>query len=99
MRRNKPHSSHVRTAISRSRPRATKARTRRKSPSRGTLSLSDIVELASSTVPPCVCDGKSFVVVGADRALEYFTVECKSCRKTSMFHIKGRKLTMMREID
>jgi hypothetical protein len=39
------------------------------------------------------------VVVGADGALEYFTVRCKSCRKSSMFHIKGRKLTMMQEID
>ena len=49
-------------------------------------------------IPPCACGSTTFALVGGDGGM-YFAVRCKSCRKQSVFRLRGRKLTMLRQID
>jgi hypothetical protein len=49
-------------------------------------------------IPPCKCGVTNFAVVGGDGGM-YFAVQCESCRKEYVFRVRGRKLTMLRQID
>jgi len=49
-------------------------------------------------IPPCNCGGTTFAMVGSDGG-KYFAVQCESCQKQSVFRVRGRKLTMLRQID
>jgi hypothetical protein len=49
-------------------------------------------------IPPCTCGVTKFALVGSDGG-KYFAVQCESCRKQSVFRVRGRKLTMLRQID
>jgi hypothetical protein len=49
-------------------------------------------------IPPCNCGGTDFALVGGDGG-KYFAVRCKSCRKEYVFRVRGRKLTMLRQIN
>jgi hypothetical protein len=49
-------------------------------------------------IPPCACGGTTFALVGGDGGM-YFAVQCESCRKEYVFRVRGRKLTMLRQID
>jgi hypothetical protein len=54
--------------------------------------------LDMSKIPPCACGGTTFALVGSDGG-KYFVVQCESCRKQSVFRVRGWKLTMLRQID
>ena len=54
--------------------------------------------LNKSKIPPCNCGGTTFALVGSDGGM-YFAVQCESCRKEYVFRVRGRKLTMLRQID
>jgi len=49
-------------------------------------------------IPPCACGVTKFALVGSDGG-KYFAVQCESCRKDYVFRLRGRKLTMLRQID
>jgi len=49
-------------------------------------------------IPPCNCGGTTFALVGSDGG-KYFAVQCESCRKEYVFRVRGRTLTMLRQID
>jgi hypothetical protein len=49
-------------------------------------------------IPPCTCGGTNFAVVGSD-GMEYVALQCESCRKDYVSRLRGRKLTMLRQID
>ena len=55
--------------------------------------------LDMSKIPRCECGGTTFAVVGSDGAMEYVALQCESCRKDYVFRVRGRKLTMLRQID
>jgi hypothetical protein len=50
-------------------------------------------------IPPCNCGSTDFALVGSDGAMEYVALQCESCRKDYVFRLRGRKLTMLRQID
>jgi hypothetical protein len=50
-------------------------------------------------IAPCQCGDTTFGVVGSDVAMEYVALQCESCRKDYVFRLRGRKLTMLRQID
>jgi hypothetical protein len=54
--------------------------------------------LDMSKIPRCNCGGTTFAPVGGDGG-KYFAVQCESCRKDYVFRLRGRKLTMLRQID
>jgi hypothetical protein len=49
-------------------------------------------------IPTCMCGGANFAVVGGDGGM-YVALQCESCRKEYVFRLRGRKLTMLRQID
>jgi hypothetical protein len=55
--------------------------------------------LDMSKIPRCACGGTTFALVGGDGAMVYFAVRCESCGKEYVFRVRGRKLTMLRQID
>jgi hypothetical protein len=55
--------------------------------------------LDMSKIPRCNCGGTNFAPVGSDGAMEYVALQCESCCKEYVFRVRGRKLTMLRQID
>ena len=55
-------------------------------------------KLDLSKIPTCMCGVTKFALVGSDGG-KYFAVQCESCRKDYVFRLRGRKLTMLRQID
>jgi hypothetical protein len=54
--------------------------------------------LDMSKIPRCECGGTTFALVGGD-GMEYVAVQCEACCKQYVFRVRGRKLTMLRQID
>ena len=55
-------------------------------------------KLDLSKIPPCACGSTTFALVGSDGAM-YVAFQCESCRKEYVLRLRGRKLTMLRQID
>jgi len=54
--------------------------------------------LDMSKIPRCECGGTTFALVGGD-GMEYVAVQCEACCKQYVFRVRGRKLTMLRQIN
>jgi hypothetical protein len=84
--------------VTSNRPPLVGKRKQQRAPNRGTRPLVDATKPSPWKIPPCACGVTKFALVGSDGGM-YFAVQCESCRKEYVFRVRGRKLTMLRQID